>query len=144
MEGQMDSAAQVLVAIMIPSCFLVAVIVTVSLWMPHQAKLKTIEVLKAYAEKGEEPPASVLEAVSRINGPGFPAKPPPVTRGEHLSHVAGSAGLAIGAAGLAWWRIAVGDAGSPLPVVAIIVAIFFASAAAARLVAALTTQDGDR
>lgn len=140
----MDNAAQVLVAIMVPGCFLAAVIVTVTLWMPHSAKLKTIEVLKAYAEKGEEPPQSVLEAVSRINAPGFPAKPAPATRGEHLSHVAGSVGLAIGAAGLAWWRLAVGDDGSPLPILAIMVAIFFAASAAARLVAALTTRDGGR
>jgi hypothetical protein len=143
MEGHMDSAAQVLIAIMVPACVLVSVIVTVTLWMPHSAKLKTIEVLKAYAEKGEEPPASVLETVARINGPVLP-KAAPASRGEHLSHVAGSMVLAAGAAGLAWWRLSVGDEGSPLPILAIMVAIFFAGSAAARLVAAVTTHDAGR
>jgi hypothetical protein len=143
MEGQMDSAAQVLIAIMVPACFLVSVIVTVTLWMPHSAKLKTIDVLKAYAEKGEEPPPSVLETVARINAPVL-AKAGPASRGEHLSHVAGSVVLAGGAAGLAWWRLSVGDPGSPLPILAIMVAIFFAGSAAARLVGALTCGDGER
>jgi hypothetical protein len=141
----MDHNAQILVAIMVPACFLVSVIVTVTLWMPHQTKLKTIEVLKAYAEKGEEPPASVLEAVTRITGPAVPPKPAPATRGEHLSHLAACVGLAVGAAGLAWWRLTVGDPGSPLPVFAVMVAIFFAASAASRLVSALTTPaDGGR
>jgi len=110
-------------------------------WQQQRTKNKGFEVLKTYAEKGQEPPASVLEAVHRINWP-FP--PPPLprrpTRGEHLSHVAGSVVLAIGAAGVAWWRSQLGEMGG-LTIIAVIVAIFCAGAAAARLVAALTTRD---
>jgi hypothetical protein len=113
-------------------------------WIQSRTKLKAIEILKIYAEKGQEPPASVLDAVHRVNWPpGVPAPlpPRPPTRGEHLSHVAGSVVLATGAAGVAWWRNQLGDHGA-LMIVMIIIAVFFAGAAAARLVAALTTRDG--
>lgn len=114
-------------------------------WLQQRSRIKAIEVLKTYADRGEEPPPSVLEAVARINWPpGVVAPPPPrpPTRGDHLSHVAGSTVLALGAAGVVWWRALAGrGAPEPLLVVAIIVAVFFAGAAAARLVAALTTGD---
>ena len=112
-----------------------------SIWLTHRARIKTIEVLKIYAEKGQEPPAGVLEAIAYRAG--VPPQPRQPTRGDHLSHVAGSVGLAIGAAGVAWWRAPEPHANpSPLMVFAVIVAIFFTAAAAARLAAALTTRDG--
>jgi hypothetical protein len=121
-------------------------------WMQQRTKMRAIEVLKSYAEKGQEPPASVLDAINRINWP-FPqsASPPPKpmrdqSRGEHLSHFAGSAGLAGGAGVVIWW---LGTNPNPrfewLFITAIFVAIFFTSAGLARLVAALTTPgDGQR
>jgi hypothetical protein len=111
------------------------------------ARLKAIEVLKTYAEKGEEPPPGLAEAVHQIGKPPAPAAPPVpryVPRAEHLAHFAANIVLAIGAAGVAWWRGAAQHGGPPegLMVFAIIVAIFFAGSAAARLVGVLTTRDG--
>jgi hypothetical protein len=135
----LDHSAQV-TAVVVPFALLfTAAIVIAVLWMPFKARLTAIEVLKTYAEKGEEPPASVLEAVERMNAPIAPPRP---TRGEHLSHVAGSVVLASGAAGLAWWRELEHGGPDLVVIAAAIVAIFFAGAAAARLVAALTTRNG--
>src|SRR5215469_4272338 len=74
-------------------------------WLQQRTKMRAIEMLKVYAERGEEPPASVLDAVNRINWP-FPpnapnAPPPPKPlreqpRREHLMHLAGNVGLAVG------------------------------------------------
>jgi hypothetical protein len=121
-------------------------------WLQQRTKIRSIEVLKIYAEKGHEPPASVLEAVNRISWP-FPTNTPPPpkpmrdqSRGEHLSHLAGSWSLAIGSGFVIWWL-----AHDPQPrlewlfITAIFTAIFFTAAGAARLVAALTTPaDGKR
>lgn len=114
-------------------------------WLQSRPKMKMIEVLKAYAEKGEEPPAAIVETMAKLNWP-FPPPPPPrrQTPAHHLAHFAGSIVIALGASGLAWWRLNVGDPSSPLPIVAVVVAIFFYAAAAARLVGALTRRDGDR
>ena len=141
----MDHSAQItglVLGIVFASGIIISVGVT---WLQQRSKIKAIEVLQTYAQRGEEPPSAVLDAVTRINWPpGMPAPQPPrrPTRGEHLSHVAGSTVLALGGAGVAWWRGVAGHgAAEPLLVISIIVAVFFAGAAAARLVAALTTGD---
>ena len=141
----LDHSAQV-VAIVVPCAILLtgAIVITV-LWMPFKARISAIEVLKAYAEKGEEPPASVLEAVERINRP---PPPPRATRGEHLTHMAASVVLAVGLAGVAWWLAPMNGNPGPLggwgplsTIVALLGAVFFAGSAAARLVAALAAGD---
>ena len=119
-------------------------------WLQQRTKMRAIEMLKIYAQRGEEPPASVLDAVNRINWP-FPtgATPPPAPkplrdqpRREHLMHLAGNVGLAIGSALVIWWL-----ATDPHPrlewlmITAIFTAIFFSASAAARLVGALTAHD---
>jgi hypothetical protein len=121
-------------------------------WMQQRTKTKAIEVLKTYAERGQDPPASVLDAVNRINWP-FPPNtaPPPKpmsqqSRAEHLSHFAGSVGLAGGAGVVLWW---LGTNPNPkfewLFITAIFVAIFFTASGLARLVAALASPvDGGR
>lgn len=117
------------------------------LWLQQRSKIRALQVLRAYAERGDEPPASVVEAVALAVRPPTasltPATPPRrLTRGEHLAHVAGSVVLAAGSAGIAWWRVP--EEGDPgvLMVVAVIAAVFFSGAAAARLVLAFTTADG--
>jgi hypothetical protein len=141
----LDHSAQVTLVVVPFALLFTAAIVIVTLWMPHQAKLKAIDVLKAYAEKGEEPPASVLEAVERMNR--LPA-PPRQTRADHLAHLAGSLVLAIGLGVAAWW-LASGE-GGPAPlghwgplamVLSGLGAIFFAGSAAARLMAAIVNRD---
>jgi hypothetical protein len=120
-------------------------------WLQQRTKILAFEVLKIYAERGQDPPASVLEAVNRINWPFPPGAPPPrpmrdQSRGEHLSHVAGSVGLAGGAGLVIWWLAH--DSQHRLEwlfITAIFVAIFFTASGLARLVAALTTPaDGKR
>jgi hypothetical protein len=133
--------------------FTAGTIIPVSItWLQQRTKIRSIEVLKIYAEKGHEPPASVLEAVNKISWP-FPTNAPPPprpmrdqSRGEHLSHLAGSWSLAIGSGLVLWWQ-----AHDPHPqlewlfITAIFTTIFFTAAGAARLVAALTTPaDGKR
>ena len=137
----LDHSAQVVLVVLPFALLFVGAIVIFTLWMPFQAKLKAIEVLKSYAERGQEPPASVLDAINQIGRPPPPPQPHRPTRSEHLTHVAGSTVLSLGAAGVVWWRAHQADPGA-LMVWAIVVAIFFAGAAAARLVGAITTRDG--
>lgn len=122
----------------------------VVIWLGHRAKVKAIELLKWYAEKGLEPPAGLVEAISSIGKSSSPPPSPPVvlqpprpTRAGHLSHVASNVVLAFGAAGIVWWR-ALQPHQNPdaLMLVAIIFAVFFTAGAASRLVAALTSGDG--
>ena len=137
----LDHSAQVTLVVLPFALLFTAAIVIFTLWMPFKAKLKAIDVLKVYAERGQEPPASVVDAVNQIGRPPPPPAPRVQSRAEHLTHVAASVVLSIGAGGVAWWR-----AHQPVPgglmVWALIVAIFFAAAAAARLVAAISTRDG--
>jgi hypothetical protein len=141
-----DSGMLLTIAIIVTVFTFGAVIAISVTWLQNRPKMKAIEVLKAYAERGEEPPAGVAEAVAKINWP-FPAPPAPhvATRGEHLQHVAGSLGLALGALAVIWWQAPTQhDHPGWLLITAVFVAIFFTASAAARIVAALTTRDGDR
>jgi len=119
----------------------VAAITIGPLWMHHKTRLRALDVLKSYADRGEEPPASVLDTVNQFAKTPGPPPPRVPTRAEHLSHFAASVVLAIGAGCVIWWRAQLPDPG-PLMIVGIIVAIFFAGSPAARLVAAVTTRDG--
>ncbi len=126
-----------------------AVIAISVTWLQSRSKIKAIEVLKAYAERGEEPPPAVADALARINWPfgaaSGPPVPQPATRSVHLQHFAGSVVLTLGALAVIWWQApAPREHPGWLMVTAIFVAVFFAAAAAARAVAAVTTPDGDR
>lgn len=116
-------------------------------WLQHRSRGKALDLLRTYAEKGEDPPASVVEALDAIAawGPGpkrRTALTPKPTRTDHLTHVAGSTVISLGSSWVVWWRMP--DEGEPgaLVIFAVIVAIFFAGGAAARLVAALGTPRG--
>ena len=120
-------------------------------WLQQRTKTKAIDMLRVYAEKGQEPPASVLETINRLNWP-FPSNAPPPpkpmrdqSRAEHLTHVAGSVCIAGGSAAVLWWLLT-----WPQPrlewllITAIFTTIFFTGSAAARLVAAMAAGDGKR
>jgi hypothetical protein len=129
--------------------FTAGAIIPISItWIQSRAKMKAIEVLKAYAEKGQEPPAGILEAMGRVSSPFPPGGPPPPsrpTRSDHWAHMAGSIGLALGAGAVILWRWPVEhDHPGWMLITAVFVAIFFAASAAARLAWALTTDDGGR
>jgi len=113
-------------------------------WLEHRTRTRGLETLRIYAERGEEPPASVIEAVTTVtNVYGRPAHPPrpPQTRANHLAHAAASTVIAIGLAGLVWWRVsAYSEKGAGI-VIASLVALFFAGSVAARLIYAYYTPD---
>src|SRR5215510_7417199 len=82
-----------------------AVITIAILWLVFRGRMKALDVLRAYAERGEEPPASVTEALTAVSGRTHPATAVPATpetRGGHLAHAATNAVFAAGLAGLAW------------------------------------------
>ena len=115
-------------------------------WLEHRTRTRGLDTLRIYAERGEEPPASVIEAVTRVTNvygrppqSGLPATPQ--TRGNHLAHAAASTVIAAGLAALVWWRVsAYGEKGVGI-IVGILVALFFAGSVAARLVYAYYAPD---
>jgi hypothetical protein len=121
----------------------VAIAVAIA-WFDHRTRTRALDVLRVYAERGEEPPASVVQALTPISGwPRQPAATAPKrsTRGRCLAHAAANTVFAGGLSWLAWWRFSTsGDAG-PGVIVAILVALFFAAALAAQLVGAYYAPD---
>jgi hypothetical protein len=114
-------------------------------WLEHRTRTKGLDTLRIYAERGEEPPASVIEAVTTVSN--VYGRPPqtrsamPQTRGNHLAHAAASTVIAVGLAGLVWWRVsAYGEKGIGI-VIGILAALFFAGSVAARLVYAYYATD---
>jgi hypothetical protein len=107
-------------------------------WLEHRTRTKGLDTLRIYADRGEEPPASVLEAVTNVTN--VYGRPPhsgparPQTRENHLAHAAASTVIAAGLAGLVWWRVsAYGEKGTWI-IIGILAALFFAGSVAARLV----------
>jgi hypothetical protein len=109
-------------------------------WFEHRTRTKGLEMLRIYAERGEEPPASVLGAVTKVTNvygrpPQGPSTPPqPQTRVNHLAHAAASTVIAVGLAGLVWWRVSAYNEKGTGIIVGCLIALFFAGSAAARLV----------
>jgi hypothetical protein len=118
-------------------------------WFDHRTRTRALDVLRVYAERGEEPPPSVLQALTWVSG--WPRKVDapdnrdrigrPRTRGGFLAHAAANAIFAAGLSALAWWRISPsGEAGTG-EIVAILAALFFAASVAAQLVGAYYAPD---
>jgi hypothetical protein len=112
------------------------VIIVVSIaWLEYRKHTKVLDVLRVYAERGEEPPAAVVQALTAVFGK--PATPPaPTPRSWHLAHVAANAVFTVGLAGFARWRWAESGETGTLVIVTVLAALFFAAAMAARLVGA--------
>jgi hypothetical protein len=153
----MDSEGEFLIwtalAIFIPLTLSVVIPGVYRTWVEYRSRSQALDVLRVYAEKGQEPPASVTSAIGAVASAGTPfisAAPAPAgafskpTREKHLAHVAGSVVCGLGAAGVAWWRMP--DDGEPgaLVIWAVVFAIFFAGSVAARLVGVFTTPSGRR
>ena len=121
-------------------------------WFEHRTRKRGLDTLRIYADRGEEPPPSVIEAVTKVTNvygnPQHPWKDNPQhwrpsrqTRGNHLAHAAASTVIAIGLAALVWWRVsAYGEKGAGI-VIGCLVALFFAGSVAARLVYAYYAPD---
>jgi hypothetical protein len=129
-----------------------AITIPVSIaWFEHRTRRRGLDTLRIYAERGEEPPASVIEAVTKVTNvygnpqpawgstPHPPAKPQ--TRANHLAHAAASTVIAVGLAGLVWWRVSVYNATGAGVIFGSLVALFFAGSVAARLVYAYYATD---
>ena len=128
----------------------IAIVVLIS-WFEHRTRTRALDVLRVYAERGEEPPASVTQALSWVSGWPKAARPAddnqdrigrPRTRGGFLAHAAADAVFAAGFSWFAWWRY--GDLGeaSTGVMVSIFVALYFAASTAARLVGASYAAPG--
>jgi hypothetical protein len=133
-------------AIFIPLALSVVIPGVYRTWAEHRSRTKALDVLRVYAEKGQEPPASVTAAIGAVTSTATPfntVAPAPVfskpTRATHLSHLAGSLVIALGAVGIAWWRMPANGEPGPLVIWAVVIAIFFAGSVAARLVGVFTT-----
>ena len=121
----------------------IAIAVSIA-WFDHRTRTRALEVLRVYAERGEEPPSSVLQTLTSVSG--WPPKVDatekhdrlgrPYTRGSFLAHAAADAVFAAGFSSFAWWRYSdLGEASTGV-MVSIFVALYFAASTAARLVGA--------
>ena len=121
----------------------IAIAVSIA-WFDHRTRTRALEVLRVYAERGEEPPSSVLQTLTSVSG--WPRKVDatekhdrlgrPYTRGSFLAHAAADAVFAAGFSSFAWWRYSdLGEASTGV-MVSIFVALYFAASTAARLVGA--------
>lgn len=121
-----------------------AITIPVSLfWFDHRTKTRALDILRIYAERGEEAPASVLQALTGVSVSGWaqphPGERPRQTRGGHLAHAAGNSIFTVGLTALAWWRFSSSGEISGWVMALSLGALFFAAGLAARLVGAYYT-----
>jgi len=138
-------------AIFIPLALSVAIPGVYRTWVEYRSRSQALDVLRVYAQKGQEPPASVTSAIAAFaaaSSPFINSGPTPAggfsrpTREHHLAHLAGSVVCGLGAAGIAWWRWPDNGEPGPLVIWAVVIAIFFAGGVAARLVGVFTAPSG--
>ena len=139
-----DMLGLVVVILFLATGITIAVLIA---WFDHRTRAKALDVLRVYAERGEEPSQSVTQALTWVSGwPKAAWAPPatdnkdrigrPRTRGGFLAHAAANAVFASGFSWFAWWRYAdLGEASTGV-IVSILVAMFFAASVAAQLVGA--------
>ena len=126
----------------------IAIAVSIA-WFDHRTRTRALDVLRVYAERGEEPPAPVLQALTAVSG--WPRAAPaqdnrdrlgrPRTRGSFLAHAAANTIFAAGFSALAWWRVSATGEASGGVIAAILIALFFAASVAAQLVSAYYAPD---
>jgi hypothetical protein len=105
----------------------------------HRHRMKVLEILRFYAEKGVEPAPGLTEMLARqVSEPGDKWKS--TARGSRLNLFGGYLFIACLMGCLAWWRF---DAGGPQWAIyaAVGSAVFFGVGALGFLVAALVSSD---
>jgi hypothetical protein len=105
----------------------------------HRGNMKTLDLLRLYAEKGIDPPPALDELLARTSGRPE-QKWKPGRRGAMLQSFVGMLFMACVAGGITWWRI---DEGGPQVVIYIFgaFAVFWGVSALGLLIAALVTSD---
>jgi hypothetical protein len=112
----------------------------------HRQRMKALEILRMYAERGVEPPPGIVEPLARqifetqnAAAPKTAAQVAAVTASVHLGQFVGSMFAAALCGGVAWWA---SDGRGPewLFYAATVVAIAAAAGGVARLVAAVVTH----
>jgi hypothetical protein len=105
----------------------------------HRHRMKGLEILRSYAEKGVEPPPGVTELLAKqASEPGEKWKT--TARGSRLNSFGGFLFIACVFGCIAWWRI---DVGEPQWAIyaAVGSAVFFGVSALGFLFAALVSSD---
>ena len=123
-----------LLAVAAFAVFPLAMVVTL-----HRQRMKELEILRSYAEKGSEPPEAVTRLLVKQNiTPSQTWKS--TARGSLLSTALIHLWVACMLGGIAWWRI---EAGPPrwALYISVTAGVFYALAALALLIAALTTKE---
>jgi hypothetical protein len=113
-------------------------------WFDHRTRTRALDVLRVYAERGEEPPPSVVQALTAVSGWAYrpqPGEKRSRTRGGWLAHVAANAVFVVGLSALAWWRYSTTGEAGPGVIVALLAALFFAASLAAQSVYAYHAPD---
>ena len=73
--------------------------------LTYRGRMRALEILKTYAEKGGEPPSAIAEPLLRqLSERGQAAKPSP--RMHHLQQFCSNLFMVGAAAAIAWWRMA--------------------------------------
>lgn len=105
----------------------------------HRGNMKALEILKAYAEKGIEPPPAILEMLTRHLGDTEASKAGR-EMGQKAGNFTGLVAAACAGGGIAWWRL---NEGGPQWVVYLFAAsaLFFGVRAVAFLLAAFTKSE---
>lgn len=141
MQGDVTELAWYLLAV---GFILFAIVLPIwfGIWTGHRTQLRALDLLRTYADKGEDPPAAVLEAAFRGSTGGAKPAPQRSGRAEQMERFVWAVACAAAAAAVAWWRSA---AGGPQWVVyaAGVAAAVLGAGALARLAAAVWSPAAD-
>lgn len=104
----------------------------------HRQRMKELEIIRSYAEKGGEPPEAVTRLLDKQNND-VTRKWKSTVRGSMLNSALIQLYIACMLGGVAWWRI---EAGPPrwALYVSVTAAVFYGLCALALTIGALTTR----
>jgi hypothetical protein len=128
----------IVVSMFLGTGVIIAVLLT---WSEHRSRVKALDVLRLYAARNEEPPASVVQALTGVSRQAPQGAKPPPTRGHHLAHAAANVVFVLGAIGIVWWKAPDPDNPGGFVIFAILAGLFFAAGAAARFVGAIYARE---
>jgi hypothetical protein len=109
----------------------------------HKLHMKTLEILRMYAEKGVEPPPSIMEPLTRqiLDPHKQKAKEQATRQAILLGKFAGGMSAAAVTGGIGWWWASEKYEPTWIVYAAGIVAIAAAAGAVSQLIAAIVTRD---